>query len=125
MNHQEAAALAGDIVATFSITPKMRIWIESLLPMEAGTARETYIKLRRNRHERDLSIGVFTDEYRRLRPPPPEREHDCELCGDGWRTVEYESGGRPYRGCVPCVCSLGRENERVWNDVRKHGLVTP
>lgn len=125
MNSQEAAGLAGDIVATFPITPKQRIWIEALTPMAYDTARTTYVHLRRNRHERDLSIGVFTDEYRRLRPPPPEREHDCELCGDGWQTVHDESNGRQYRGCVPCTCAAGRDNERTWNDVRKHGLVTP
>lgn len=117
MNAQEAQALATYICDTWPITPKHWIWTEALLPMNHMDARAAYTRLRRNRHERDMTIGIFSDEYRAQRPPPADEPNECDHCaGDGWHVISYPHSH--YRGVYPCEhCPAGKRNIRAHTTV--------
>lgn len=114
MNQTDAANLARDITQTWQLTPTTRIWVETLEPMTDHTAaKRAYIHLRRNHAGRDMTIGAFTDEYKRQRrlaaadDLTTAAEH-CHRCSDGALTYWVNHNGNPYRYAARCSCSAGR-----------------
>jgi hypothetical protein len=121
VNDAEADRLAARIINTWHGGPSKLEWVDTLRPLDAGTAGTAFVRLQR-RLEHAPTIAGYLREYNGLHTKPPaELPQSCPLerCpGDGWVTVHYESGGRPYRGVVPCTCAAGRANESTYASAR-------
>jgi hypothetical protein len=118
MTPTEADALAKRIINTWRGGPPLREWIDTLQPLDAGTAGTAYIRLR-GTSDQAPTIARYTAVYASLHTKPSsDTTHTCERCTDGWQTLEYENNGRTYRGSHPCPCPTGQRNQHVYNTIR-------
>lgn len=118
MNHEAADALAKRIINTWRGGPPLQDWVDTLDPLDEGTAGTAYIRLR-NENENAPSIAVFMRQYRSLETATtaPIRQDSCPLnrcASDGWITASFTADGRPYTGVEPCGCPAGRNNEPAY-----------
>jgi hypothetical protein len=118
MTPAEADALAKRIINTWRGGPPLREWIDTLQPLDAGTAGTAYIRLR-GTSDQAPTIARYTAVYASLHTKPPnDTTHTCERCTDGWITTDYTNNNRPYRGVILCTCTTGQRNRHVYSTIR-------
>jgi len=126
---EQARELAARIVSTWAGGPTAEVWIEELVPLDAGAAGTAFVRLRREL-ERAPSIKRFLDRYHSLHTASTDPVRvDCSVCdGSGWANRTDHGPGCPRRkgaadcactAVVPCTCAAGRQYEDTYRAIGK------
>lgn len=112
MTPDEADALGKRIINNWRGGPPLVEWIDALVPLHAGQAGTTFIRLR-DELEHAPSIAKFRQTYRGIHTR--ETDERCEACG-GNGTVTgptFDRNGHTYTSAIPCPsCEAGRAAAR-------------